>query len=171
MEFLLILPSISLFEGKTQRTIKINRTKGCSQITNDALLFVEQYQAMYGMRSFQTQEEVLGEDSHSNALKKYQTIIISNMGYSRNISVNWDRLMWKNSILDLTSKSACGKGIQFLSNHYPSFSMRILGKFSDLLSTYRLTTFKAKSSPILQKHLTILALAYDSGFNLQDVFQ
>lgn len=42
--------------------------------------------------------------------------------------------------------------------------------FSEFVNTYRLETFKAKAADPKQQHLTILALAYDSGFNSKTVF-
>lgn len=42
--------------------------------------------------------------------------------------------------------------------------------FSEYINTYRLETFKTKAADPSQQHLTILALAYDSGFNSKTVF-
>ena len=42
--------------------------------------------------------------------------------------------------------------------------------FSEYINTFRLATFKEKVKDPSQKHLTILALAYDSGFNSKTVF-
>lgn len=42
--------------------------------------------------------------------------------------------------------------------------------FADYVNTYRLETFKQKVADPGQRHLTILALAYDSGFNSKTVF-
>ncbi len=42
--------------------------------------------------------------------------------------------------------------------------------FSEFINTYRLETFKAKVADPSQRQLTILALAYDSGFNSKTVF-
>ncbi len=42
--------------------------------------------------------------------------------------------------------------------------------FAEYVNTYRLETFKSKAADTTQQHLTILALAYDSGFNSKTVF-
>jgi adenylate cyclase len=42
--------------------------------------------------------------------------------------------------------------------------------FSDFVNTYRLDTFKSKLAENQSHHLTLLALAYDSGFNSKTVF-
>ena len=42
--------------------------------------------------------------------------------------------------------------------------------FSEFVNSYRLATFKSKAADPSQRHLTILALAYDSGFNSKTVF-
>jgi adenylate cyclase len=42
--------------------------------------------------------------------------------------------------------------------------------FAEYINTYRLETFKSKAADPSHQHLTILALAYDSGFNSKTVF-
>ena len=42
--------------------------------------------------------------------------------------------------------------------------------FAEYINSYRLEIFKAKAADPAQQHLTILALAYDSGFNSKTVF-
>ncbi|MEL6943321.1 MAG: helix-turn-helix domain-containing protein, partial [Bacteroidota bacterium] len=42
--------------------------------------------------------------------------------------------------------------------------------FSEYINSYRLTTFKSKIADPKNQHLTILGLAYDSGFNSKTVF-
>ncbi len=42
--------------------------------------------------------------------------------------------------------------------------------FAEFVNSYRLETFKSKAADPSQQHLTILALAYDSGFNSKTVF-
>ena len=42
--------------------------------------------------------------------------------------------------------------------------------FAEYINSYRLETFKSKAADPSQQHLTILALAYDSGFNSKTVF-
>ncbi len=42
--------------------------------------------------------------------------------------------------------------------------------FSEFVNSYRLAAFKSKAADPSQRHLTILALAYDSGFNSKTVF-
>ena len=42
--------------------------------------------------------------------------------------------------------------------------------FAEFVNAYRLESFKAKAADTSQRHLTILALAYESGFNSKTVF-
>ena len=42
--------------------------------------------------------------------------------------------------------------------------------FSEFINSYRLEAFKTKAADPAQQHLTILALAYDSGFNSKTAF-
>ncbi|KAA3631999.1 MAG: AraC family transcriptional regulator, partial [Bacteroidetes bacterium] len=42
--------------------------------------------------------------------------------------------------------------------------------FAEFVNTYRLETFKTKVADPGLRHLTILALAYESGFNSKTVF-
>ncbi len=42
--------------------------------------------------------------------------------------------------------------------------------FAEYVNSYRVETFKSKAADPTQQHLTILALAYDSGFNSKTVF-
>ena len=57
------------------------------------------------------------------------------------------------------------------SNHLSQLLNEGYGKnFADFVNTFRLETFKAKVADASQRHLTILALAYDSGFNSKTVF-
>lgn len=42
--------------------------------------------------------------------------------------------------------------------------------FSEYINTYRLEAFKSKAADPSQQHLTLLALAFDSGFNSKTVF-
>ena len=57
------------------------------------------------------------------------------------------------------------------SNHLSQLLSEGFGKnFSEFVNSYRVETFKAKAADPAQQHLTILALAYDSGFNSKTVF-
>ena len=42
--------------------------------------------------------------------------------------------------------------------------------FAEFTNTYRLATFREKVADPRQQHLTLLAMAYDSGFNSKTVF-
>ena len=42
--------------------------------------------------------------------------------------------------------------------------------FSEYINSYRLETFKSKAADPSLQHLTILGLAYESGFNSKSVF-
>ncbi|MCM4173840.1 adenylate/guanylate cyclase domain-containing protein [Arenibacter sp. TNZ] len=161
--------------GKTQETIKLIEQGVAHRLPMMLYLFVEPIlKPMYGMRSFQKlRREVLGEDSQFESSKrKYQKSLFNNAllkKYKRQL----DRLMLEEQpYLDsnLTIR-ALAERIQIPSNHLSQLLNEGYGKnFSDFVNTYRLETFKAKVADPSQKHLTILALAYDSGFNSKTVF-
>ncbi len=63
------------------------------------------------------------------------------------------------------------KRMDIPSNHLSQLLNEGFDKnFSEFINSYRLETFKAKVADPKQRHLTILALAYDSGFNSKTVF-
>ena len=60
-------------------------------------------------------------------------------------------------------------------NIHPNYLSQILNEkvgknFSEFINSHRLEIFKAKAEDPANHHLTILALAYDSGFNSKTVF-
>lgn len=70
----------------------------------------------------------------------------------------------------LTLRSLADK-MTIPSNHLSQLLNEGFGKnFAEYVNTYRLETFKAKAADPTQQHLTLLALAYDSGFNSKTVF-
>ena len=57
------------------------------------------------------------------------------------------------------------------SNHLSQLLSEGFGKnFSEFINSYRVETFKSKVADPAHQHLTLLALAYDSGFNSKTVF-
>ena len=57
------------------------------------------------------------------------------------------------------------------SNHLSQLLSEGFDKnFSEFVNTYRLEAFKSKAADPSQQHLTLIALAYDSGFNSKTVF-
>lgn len=57
------------------------------------------------------------------------------------------------------------------SNHLSQLLSEGFDKnFSEFVNSYRLEAFKSKAADPSQQHLTLLALAYDSGFNSKTVF-
>ena len=63
------------------------------------------------------------------------------------------------------------KTMEIPSNHLSQLLNEGFDKnFAEYINSYRLETFKSKAADPKQQHLTILALAYDSGFNSKTVF-
>jgi tetratricopeptide (TPR) repeat protein len=63
------------------------------------------------------------------------------------------------------------KILEIPSNHLSQLLSEGFDKnFSEFVNTYRLEAFKSKAADPSQQHLTLLALAYDSGFNSKTVF-
>jgi adenylate cyclase len=57
------------------------------------------------------------------------------------------------------------------SNHLSQLLSEGFDKnFSEFINSYRLEAFKSKAADPSQQHLTLIALAYDSGFNSKTVF-
>ncbi|MFK5974662.1 MAG: adenylate/guanylate cyclase domain-containing protein [Flavobacteriaceae bacterium] len=72
--------------------------------------------------------------------------------------------------LDLTLRDMA-KMLEMPPNHLSQLLNEGFDKnFSEFVNSYRLATFKSKAGDPSQRHLTILALAYDSGFNSKTVF-
>ena len=71
---------------------------------------------------------------------------------------------------DLTLRSLA-QMLNIPPNHLSQLLNEGLEKnFSEYVNSYRLEAFKSKVADPAQQHLTILALAYDSGFNSKTVF-
>jgi TolB-like protein/AraC-like DNA-binding protein/Tfp pilus assembly protein PilF len=71
---------------------------------------------------------------------------------------------------NLTLRSLSEK-LQMSPNHLSQLLNEGFDKnFSEYINTYRLETFKEKAADASLGHLTILALAYESGFNSKTVF-
>lgn len=63
------------------------------------------------------------------------------------------------------------EGMEIPANHLSQLLNEGFNRnFSEFVNSYRLETFKSKVADPSQRHSTILALAYDSGFNSKTVF-
>jgi adenylate cyclase len=67
------------------------------------------------------------------------------------------------------------RGLAKMLDWHPNYLSRLINdrakkNFSEYINTYRLTTFKTKANDPANGHLTILALAYESGFSSKTVF-
>jgi len=161
--------------GRTSETIKLIEQGIAQRLPMMIYLFVEPIlKPLYGMARFQElRREVLGEGSQfENSKKKYQKSLFDN-SLLKKYKIQLDRLMLEEEpYLDPTlTIRALAEMMQIPSNHVSQLLNEGYGKnFSDFVNTYRLETFKAKVADPSQRHLTILALAYDSGFNSKTVF-
>tara|TARA_R110002049_G_scaffold151464_2_gene315073 strand:+ start:151 stop:2487 length:2337 start_codon:yes stop_codon:yes gene_type:complete len=161
--------------GRTSETIKLMEQGIAQRLPMMIYLFVEPIlKPLNGIARFQElRREVLGEGSQfGNSKRKYQKSLFDNTLLKKYI-IQLDRLMLEEEpYLDpnLTLR-ALAEMMQIPSNHVSQLLNEGYKKnFSDFVNTYRLETFKAKVADPSQRHLTILALAYDSGFNSKTVF-
>ena len=73
---------------------------------------------------------------------------------------------WRYSFMDGTKRM-----LEIAANHLSQLLNEGFDKnFAEYINTYRLETFKSKAADPALQHLTILGLAYDSGFNSKTVF-
>ncbi|MBC8770299.1 helix-turn-helix domain-containing protein [Arenibacter sp. BSSL-BM3] len=161
--------------GKTQETIKLIEKGIAHRLPMMIYLFVEPIlKPMNGMPGFQKlRREVLGEDNQfGTAKRKYQKSLI-NKTQIKKYRNQLDLLMLEEEpYLDpnLTLR-ALAEMMEIPSNHLSQLLNEGYGKnFADFVNSYRLETFKSKVADPTQRNLTILALAYDSGFNSKTVF-
>jgi AraC-like DNA-binding protein len=161
--------------GKTSETMRLIEQGIAQRLPMMIYIFVEPIlKPFYGIPRFQElRREVLGEGSEKGATKrKYQKSLFSKAqlkSYKKQLDV---LLLEEEPYLDpnLTLRSLA-EMIEIPSNHLSQLLNEGYGKnFADFVNTYRLETFKAKVADASQRHLTILALAYDSGFNSKTVF-
>ena len=161
--------------GRTSETFELIEKGIANRLPMMIYLFVEPIlKPFHGMSRFQVlRREVLGEGSQFETSKrKYQKSLI-NKTHIKKYKNQLDLLMLdEQPYLDpsLTLK-ALAEMMEIPSNHLSQLLNEGYGKnFADFVNTYRLETFKAKVADPSQRNLTILALAYDSGFNSKTVF-
>lgn len=118
-------------------------------------------------------QQILGQETTFDYTKrKYKKALFDKKQleqYQRQLE---QLMMDKKPYLDpnLTLRSLA-QMLEIPSNHLSQLLNEGLDKnFAEYVNTYRLETFKAKAADPVQQHLTILALAYDSGFNSKTVF-
>lgn len=117
--------------------------------------------------------QVLGEKTTFDLSKRKYKKPLLDKALLKNYKLQLEALMSKEKPYlepDLTLRSLAQR-LNIPSNHLS----RLLNEgfdqnFAEFINTYRLETFKAKVADPAQRQLTILALAYDSGFNSKTVF-
>ncbi|RTE53853.1 helix-turn-helix domain-containing protein [Arenibacter aquaticus] len=161
--------------GRTSKTIQLIEQGIANRLPMMIYIFVEPIlKPFYKMPRFQELKiEVLGKNSSLETTKrKYQKSLFDKKqlkAYKQQL----DKLLAEEKpYLDpnLTLKTLSEK-LEIPSNHLSQLLNQGYGKnFADFVNSYRLETFKAKVADPSQRQLTILALAYDSGFNSKTVF-
>ncbi|MCK0190636.1 helix-turn-helix domain-containing protein [Arenibacter sp. F20364] len=161
--------------GKTSETIQLIEQGVTQRLPMMIYIFVEPIlKPFYGMLRIQElRREILGEGSELGDIKrKYQKPLFSKVQLTKYRKQLDGLMLEKEPYLDpnLTlSNLATMMGIP--SNQLSQLLNEGYGKnFADFVNTFRLETFKGKVADDSQRHLTILALAYDSGFNSKTVF-
>lgn len=161
--------------GKIPETISLIEQGIAHRLPMMIYIFVDPIlKPLYGMPRFkELRKEVLGEDSEfSTKKRKYQKSLF-NKKELQEYRKNLDKLMLEEEpYLDPNlTLPILADMIEIPSNHLSQLLNEGYGKnFADYVNTYRLEAFKAKVADPSQRHLTILALAYDSGFNSKTVF-
>ena len=117
-----------------------------------------------------------------SAFGEETTFNISDRKYKKSLFTSEEQKQYKQQLKNLMSEE-----MPFLD---PNLTMRDLAEkldippnhlsqllnegfdknFAEFVNSYRLDAFKRKVADPAQQHLTILALAYDSGFNSKTVF-
>lgn len=117
--------------------------------------------------------QILGKTTTFNTKKrKYKKSLFNQLELNQYKQQLEELIINKKPYLDPTLTL---RDLAELMNLSPNHLSQLLNEgfdknFSDYINTYRLETFKSKvANPDLQ-HLTILGLAYDSGFNSKTVF-
>lgn len=161
--------------GKTSKTIQLIEQGVASRLPMMIYLFVDPIlKPFYNMPRFQElKTEVLGKKSSLETTKKKYQKSLFNKKQLKVYREQLDKLLVEEKpYLDpnLTLKALAEK-LEIPSNHLSQLLNEGYGKnFADFVNTYRLETFKSKVADPSQRQLTILALAYDSGFNSKTVF-
>ena len=161
--------------GKVPETIRLIEQGVAQRLPMMIYIFVEPIlKPFFGMPRFQAlRREVLGEDSKlSTNKRKYQKSLF-NKKQLKEYRENLDRLMLEEEpyIDPNLTLPILAEMMEIPSNHLSQLLNEGYGKnFADFVNSYRLEAFKAKVADKSQRHLTILALAYDSGFNSKTVF-
>tara|TARA_R110002096_G_scaffold417344_1_gene620960 strand:+ start:119 stop:2452 length:2334 start_codon:yes stop_codon:yes gene_type:complete len=161
--------------GKVPETIRLIEQGVAQRLPMMIYIFVEPIlKPFFGVPRFQElRRKVLGEDSKlSTNKRKYQKSLF-NKKQLKEYRENLDRLMLEEEpyIDPNLTLPILAEMMEIPSNHLSQLLNEGYGKnFADFVNSYRLEAFKAKVADKSQRHLTILALAYDSGFNSKTVF-
>jgi len=120
----------------------------------------------------QTIDSLFGETSLEQPTRKYKKTLFNSEEIEQHKS-RLKSLMEKEELFlepELTLRLIAGR-MDLPPNHMSQLlNMGFDQNFSDFVNTYRLENFKHKLKSTKSHHLTILALAYDSGFNSKTVF-
>ncbi len=124
-------------------------------------------------RFLELMQQILGKGSSFDFSKRKYKKTLFNETDLNNYQQQLEELMaTKKPYLDpnLTLRS-----LAMMLNLPPNYLSQLLNEgfnknFSEFVNAYRLDTFKSKAAEPSNQHLTILALAYDSGFNSKTVF-
>tara|TARA_R110000822_G_scaffold5129_20_gene22207 strand:- start:3878 stop:5587 length:1710 start_codon:yes stop_codon:yes gene_type:complete len=161
--------------GKVPETIRLIEQGVAQRLPMMIYIFVEPIlKPFFGMPRFQElRREVLGEDSKLSTNKRRYQKSLFNKKQLKEYRENLDRLMLEEEpyIDPNLTLPILAEMMEIPSNHLSQLLNEGYGKnFADFVNSYRLEAFKAKVADKSQRHLTILALAYDSGFNSKTVF-
>ncbi|MEZ4968627.1 MAG: helix-turn-helix domain-containing protein [Flavobacteriaceae bacterium] len=162
--------------GKTSETMRLIEQGIAQRLPMMIYIFVEPIlKPFFNIPRFQElRREVLGEGSKKRATKrKYQKSLFSKAqlkSYKKQLDL---LLLEEEPYLDpnLTLRSlAQMMGIP--SNHLSQLLNEGYGKnFADMVNSFRLEAFKVKIADPSHRHLGILAIANDCGFNSKTVFK
>lgn len=117
--------------------------------------------------------KVLGEVTTVNFFKrKYKKSLLDKKKIASYLKQLETLMVEEQPYLDTTlTLRALAEMLDIRANHLSQLLNEGLGKnFSEYINAYRLQAFKERAADPKQQHLTILAMAYDSGFNSKTVF-
>lgn len=113
-----------------------------------------------------------GETSHIPQKKKYQSSSLKQKDLEKYYLLLAQYMSEHKPYLqaDLSLRGLAQK-VNIHPNHLSQLLNEKMGKnFSEYINSFRLETFKTKAKDPANQHLTILGLAFDSGFNSKTVF-
>jgi len=118
-------------------------------------------------------QEIMGPKTTFDASKgKYKKSLFEGNQLEKQRSQLVQLMAEKKPFLDPTLTL---RGLAHMMDLQPNHLSQLLNEgfdknFAEFVNSYRLETFKSKAADSTQQHLTIIALAYDSGFNSKTVF-